>query len=68
MKKSLLADLPTQGNPRWDESIGFRSMHTGGCQFVRGDGSVSFFSESIDGITYRALGSRAGGEVQTYVE
>jgi hypothetical protein len=29
MKKSLLADLPTQGNPRWDESIGFRSMHTG---------------------------------------
>ncbi|MBY0455983.1 MAG: DUF1559 domain-containing protein, partial [Gemmataceae bacterium] len=27
---SLAANLPTQANPRWDESIGFRSYHTGG--------------------------------------
>lgn len=68
MNQSLLQDLPTQANPRWDESIGFRSMHTGGCQFVNGDGSVRFFSENLDGVTYRAMASRQGGEVQSYTE
>jgi len=63
MNDSLEQDLPTQANPRWDESIGFRSYHVGGAQFVLGDGSVRFISENIDGTTYRALASVRGREV-----
>jgi hypothetical protein len=63
MNASLAANLPTQANPRWDESIGFRSYHTGGAMFLLSDGSVRFISENIDGVTYRALASRANGEV-----
>lgn len=40
-----------------------RSYHTGGAQIVLGDGSVHFASSSTDEIVWRALGSRAGGEV-----
>ena len=40
-----------------------RSEHTGGSQVVLVDGSVRFCSENIDLTTFRALGSRAGGEV-----
>ncbi|MBN9120325.1 MAG: DUF1559 domain-containing protein [Planctomycetes bacterium] len=41
----------------------FRSTHAGGCNFVFADGSVKFIRDSIDMTTYRALGSRNGGEV-----
>lgn len=41
----------------------FGSPHTGGAHFVMGDGRVIFMSQNIDGNTYEALGSRAGGEV-----
>ncbi|OWK46802.1 DUF1559 domain-containing protein [Fimbriiglobus ruber] len=65
LNASLMASLPTQANPRWDESVGFRSFHTGGANFLLGDGSVRFISESVDGTTYRAYASRSGGEALT---
>lgn len=38
------------------------SFHTGGVQMVRGDGSVSFLSDSVDNATFVGLVSRNGGE------
>lgn len=46
-----------------DRINAFGSMHTGGSQFALADGSVHFISQSISPITFRALGTRAGGEV-----
>lgn len=41
----------------------FTSRHPGGAQFGYGDGHVAFVNENIDLYTYRALSTRAGGEV-----
>ncbi len=41
----------------------FSSHHTGGAQFLFGDGSVTFISENIDLTVYQALGTIRGGEV-----
>jgi prepilin-type N-terminal cleavage/methylation domain-containing protein/prepilin-type processing-associated H-X9-DG protein len=42
----------------------FRSDHSGGANFVYSDGSVRFLANGrVDLLTYRALGSRDGGEV-----
>lgn len=49
----------------WMDSAGIfpsRSRHSGGCNHAMADGSVRFFSETINLTTYQALGSRAGGE------
>ncbi len=43
----------------------FRSEHGGGAHFVMADGSVQFIRDSIDPITFAALGTRNGGEVVT---
>jgi prepilin-type N-terminal cleavage/methylation domain-containing protein/prepilin-type processing-associated H-X9-DG protein len=43
--------------------ISFRSLHPGGVNFAKADGSVSFIKNSISLKTYRALGTRAGAEV-----
>jgi prepilin-type N-terminal cleavage/methylation domain-containing protein/prepilin-type processing-associated H-X9-DG protein len=41
----------------------FSSRHAGGCQFVFADGHAQFISDTIDLHVFRALLTRAGGEV-----
>jgi prepilin-type N-terminal cleavage/methylation domain-containing protein/prepilin-type processing-associated H-X9-DG protein len=43
--------------------FGFRSLHPGGANFAMADGSVKFIKKSINVNNYRALGTRAGGEI-----
>jgi len=44
-------------------SLGFRSRHPGGVQFVFADGSARFIKQTIASPTYRALSTRSGGEL-----
>lgn len=46
----------------WNSEVGFKSLHTGGAQFVFGDGSVQFLSQSIDMTTYQRLGAKGDGQ------
>jgi prepilin-type N-terminal cleavage/methylation domain-containing protein len=43
--------------------LGFNSNHPGACQMALCDSSVHCFSETVDLNVWRALGSKAGGEV-----
>lgn len=43
------------------------STHTGGAQFLMGDGSVKFLSETIDYWVYMAQNSKNGGEAERMV-
>jgi len=52
-----------QTSPRnWGVSWGFRSRHSGGANFLFGDGAVRFLRESIDHRTYQLLGCRNDGQ------
>lgn len=41
----------------------FRSYHPGGVNFLRADGSVRMYSQTMDQETYQAMATVAGGEV-----
>ena len=60
--------LSLGGNAWWTPSAlkayaGARSYHNGGVNAALADGSVRFFGNTIDQFTWRALATRAGGEV-----
>jgi prepilin-type N-terminal cleavage/methylation domain-containing protein len=45
----------------WTTEVGFRSAHSGGAQFLVGDGSVHFLLDSIEHQTYQYLGAKNDG-------
>jgi prepilin-type N-terminal cleavage/methylation domain-containing protein len=47
----------------WHNTNGFGSLHPGGLQFAMADASVHFVSDTIPRALYRALATRAGGEI-----
>jgi prepilin-type N-terminal cleavage/methylation domain-containing protein/prepilin-type processing-associated H-X9-DG protein len=47
----------------WNTEVGFRSSHSGGAQFLLGDGSVHFIPETIDHQLYQYLGAKSDGAV-----
>jgi prepilin-type processing-associated H-X9-DG protein len=56
--------LVTPGDPScWKNTRGFRSNHPGGVNFAFADSAVTFVTDSIDHRLYRALSTRASGEV-----
>ncbi len=58
----LIAIREENGGPTF-AAITARSYHPGGVNVLMGDGSVKFTKNSVDGNTWRALGSVNGGEV-----
>jgi prepilin-type processing-associated H-X9-DG protein len=62
-------DLTSQrehlGGPTY-AAITSRSYHPGGVNVLFGDGSVHFIKSTINGITWRALGTISGSEVISY--
>ncbi len=60
-QESLNSINPT--TPLLNRLQAFRSDHPAGANFLVGDGSVRFISNSIDQTTYQALGTRSGGEI-----
>jgi prepilin-type N-terminal cleavage/methylation domain-containing protein/prepilin-type processing-associated H-X9-DG protein len=46
----------------WNTCWGFKSRHTGGANFLFGDGSVQFLREGINHQTYQWLGCRNDGK------
>ena len=49
----------------WANVYGFSSLHPGGLQFAYADGSLHFIDNGIERTVYRAMATRAGGEVAT---
>jgi prepilin-type N-terminal cleavage/methylation domain-containing protein/prepilin-type processing-associated H-X9-DG protein len=54
---------PVTPNSSYADVASFRSRHTSGVNFLFGDWSVRQIGPFVDSSTWRALGTRAGGEV-----
>ncbi len=58
----LVGQREKKGGPTY-AAVTARSYHPGGVNALFGDGSVRFIKDSVDGETWRALGTIASGEV-----
>lgn len=63
MMGSTFYRINTTATNNSERECAFASSHTGGINVCFGDGSIRFVNENIDLNTWRALGSRNGGEV-----
>jgi prepilin-type processing-associated H-X9-DG protein len=54
--------IPDRFRGNWNVSWGFKSNHAGGSNFLFGDGSVRYLSETIDHRAYQLLGCRNDGQ------
>ena len=62
----LTPNSPSQDCYNFAQTTGlktFRSRHPGGVNALMGDGSVKFMKNSVNQVTWWALGTKAGGEV-----
>jgi len=57
----LITNSQCTNQNNWNWSWGFRSMHSGGAQFLFVDGSVHFITQNVNHQTYQYLGGRNDG-------
>jgi hypothetical protein len=59
--KNVFYPINSKFSDFWNDGS-FGSMHPGGAQFARADGSANFVSHTVDMSVYRATASRNGSE------
>ncbi len=59
--------FPNKANSGSDVG-GFSSNHTGGANFLHGDGAVSFISQNVDRVVLQQMANRADGKLPVDIE